>query len=88
VSSTSDTSDTSDIEDRLRARQRVSDSSEHKHIIDFLLDVVDQVHYDIDCGYPYTTERDVLRRQLLNTLDEFTESCAALKTLIEKELKP
>lgn len=77
------------LKDKLVSRQRTTDSSEHKHVIEFLIDVVDSVRYDVEHGHNYVgEEREALLAQMTNTLIEFKESCKALETFITKELKP
>ena len=66
------------------------DQSEIKHILDFLLDIVDNVHYDCESGHNYTRKgeaRQVLKQQMLGSLDELRASCDLLEKKVKEILK-
>lgn len=61
--------------------------SEVKHIVDFLLDIVDNVKYDVKTGSYAGVEKQALKQQLLGSIDELRASCDILEREVKKVLK-
>lgn len=80
-----------DVKERLEklADGGVTDSSELKHTVEFLKDIVDNVKYDHETGHNYTKGeiKNVLKQQLLGSLDELRASCDILETKVKEFLK-
>lgn len=67
----------------------ITDSSEIKHVVDFLVDIVDNVRYDYESGHNYTEGeiKQVLKQQMLGSLDELQASCDILEKKVKEILK-
>jgi hypothetical protein len=78
------------LAERIDELRKTSDSSEFKHILDFVADQVDNVLYDFRTGC-YDPEADapvkVLRQQIVGSLQELGAAAEAMKTHIFPDLK-
>lgn len=75
------------MRDKLEKLRDCSDSSEHKHNIEFLQDLNDSIAHDRASGNYAAQEKQVLKTSMLGSIAELRESLTALETFVCKELK-
>jgi len=76
-----------DFREKLRTCWLYIDSSEHRHNLEFMDDVIHNVLCDVTCGNYSGAEKDVLRTQLLGSIYELQQSLKSITVFITKELK-
>jgi hypothetical protein len=80
-------SKTEDLKNSLRHGWRSSDCSELKHLTEFIIDIIDNVDYDIHTGNYNPDDADTItREQLLGSLDMFAESIEGLRKTVKDRL--
>jgi len=66
-------------------RDAFHDSSERRHVLEFLADVVENVEYDVESeNYSKAEAEQILRQQLIGVLEEFGYQCAQLLAELRK----
>jgi hypothetical protein len=80
--------DFSKLKDDLRALAKTSDSSEQHNLIDFMVDVVDSVQYDIKAGnYKEAEVKHLLLTHMTGCLEQFEDHIAYLKKYLKERIK-
>ena len=72
---------------KLHQLNKCSDSSETKHLIEFMVDHVSSI--ESDCrgeNYEEATKKDILHEQLIGSLQEFEYAAKHLRQELTKEL--
>lgn len=76
-----------ELRQKLHQLNKCSDSSETKHIIEFVVDYTSSI--ESDCrgeNYEEVTKKDLLREEILTSLQEFEHAAKHLRQILEKEL--
>lgn len=75
-----------ELRQKLHQLNRCSDSSETKHLIEFMNDQVYSIESDFRGeNYKETIQKDVLKEQLLGSLEEFEYAAKHLRQELTKE---